>query len=284
MMHSQARYNRGVMSLSGTRPSTAFLRHPSVQPARKGAFTLLELLVVIAIVSLLLAILLPALGAGRDAAHDLRCRANMRSTLIEFQSFADTSGAGTRGDSDQLGSCYFRIEEFQEKMYGIDEFWSSPGQDRTQLDPDEQRMMCPSAPSFLERRSSMPCSSGAVAPFENVSVGFNRRLHVRTVMIDGHPYGRGAYLTDQILMHPNVPLLLDVDGKEATCRAVLPYYSAPPIDSKSGDDIYSSGTFWFPAKRHRGRVNIGFVGGHVLSSHAPLDEPGVDWKYQTDGP
>jgi prepilin-type N-terminal cleavage/methylation domain-containing protein len=46
------------------------------------AFTLIELLVVISVVALLMAILMPALGAARSQSRALACKSNLRQLLI----------------------------------------------------------------------------------------------------------------------------------------------------------------------------------------------------------
>ena len=70
--------------------------------ATSKAFTLIELLVVIAVIAILMAILIPVLGAAKKQATMARCLSNHRNLLIGWISYAD--------DNDGLlmcnGACY----------------------------------------------------------------------------------------------------------------------------------------------------------------------------------
>lgn len=55
---------------------------------KKRAFTLIELLVVISIVALLISILLPALGAAREAARSSQCSVNQRQLVMAGFAYA----------------------------------------------------------------------------------------------------------------------------------------------------------------------------------------------------
>lgn len=248
---------------------------------RHRGFTLIELLVVISIIALLIAILMPALSAGRGAAQDLECKARMRSVTTEFILFADPAAGVPRGDSENLGADKFRLEDFQERMYGVDEFWSGGEFERQPLAGSETNLMCPAATGSLERRSGIPCTSGAIGPVPNVSTGFNMRLVEKMVYIPeiDHNVRRSVYLSSKILSQPEVPLVFDVDGRKADQEGQLPFFSAPPILTDKSEDMYESGTFWYPGMRHGRRVNVGFVGGHVLSSAEPATEPFWRWSY-----
>ena len=59
---------------------------------KKKGSTLVELLVVIGIVSVLAALLLPALAQAREAARRIACVGNLKSIGLGFTFYADDNG------------------------------------------------------------------------------------------------------------------------------------------------------------------------------------------------
>ncbi len=200
----------------------------------------------------------------------------------DFQAFGDGTHPLGRGDSERLGPGRFRINDFQDMLYGLDEFWDQGDAKSAVLSADGHSMLCPGGAAKLTRRKGYPCGREALGPVSDVSLALNMRLHRPVVDFRGkHILAPTAstYVSTRIFEHPSVPLAMDVDGEALVGRGVDPFYLAPP--AKGADGPYGLGRYWVQSTRHGGKINVGFVGGHVLSSEHPQDER-WSWSYQAE--
>jgi prepilin-type N-terminal cleavage/methylation domain-containing protein/prepilin-type processing-associated H-X9-DG protein len=249
-----------------------------------SAFTLVELLMVIAIIAVIAGVLLPALSGTMASARSFKCQMALRSVAFDFTVFADDQLHGQRGNDElELPRNSFRLETFQNAQYGLSEFWAYDTQQLVRL-PDAQGrdpMRCAAQKGDLVLRRNVPCSQGGVGPPENVSFGFNMRLHIseRRAFAGATP---GVVLTSKILegapdaSPSQIPLLWDIDGAEAGRRGLPPVFSAP---ARSSQWLFVGDQYWFPGKRHAGKLNVAFVDGRVDASNSPLTQPGWAWDF-----
>lgn len=249
------------------------------------AFTLTELLIVLAIIALLLGLLLPTLSSTVASARAFKCRMSLRSVAFDFSVFADDQLHGDRGDdSRDLPAGKFRLETFQNAQYGLAEFWSYGILSSVKLPDASGRdpMRCAAVKGDLVLRRNVPCSEGGVSPPQNVSFGFNMRLHVseRQALAGAAP---GVLLSSSILSGSadsspsSIPLAWDVDGQAAALRGVSPVFSAP---ARSSQFLFANDQYWFPGARHSGSVNVTFIDGHVESSRQPLMQNTWAWDFE----
>jgi prepilin-type N-terminal cleavage/methylation domain-containing protein len=140
---------------------------------QKRGFTLVELLVVIAIIGVLVALLLPAVQAAREAARRTQCINNMRQIAIALQNHHDSKRAFPMGgdtESDLAWTTY-TLPYFEEGVISdLINFEAGNYQDSDKNGPQFNRIavfLCPSLPD--NERSNLPTGTSATDAVNGVS-------------------------------------------------------------------------------------------------------------------
>jgi prepilin-type N-terminal cleavage/methylation domain-containing protein/prepilin-type processing-associated H-X9-DG protein len=180
--------------------SLSTIHHP---PLRPHGFTLVELLVVIAIIGILIALLLPAVQAAREAARGMQCQNNLKQIGLAMQGYVASAGNLPPGGRNAHGvTWYHAILPYLDQM-ALYSIWDPKllyyqGNNITIPLTRVATMFCPSDPGVPYTpgtdapRANYACNAGNVgvdgAGSWSLTVLASRTQGANTVLNGGQPF------------------------------------------------------------------------------------------------
>ena len=238
-------------------------------------FTLIELLVVISIIAVLMAILLPALGAARELGRRTVCKANVRRLAISIRLYSDGNDYEFTPDRLRKPTDYVAVGPY--KRYRPRWIWflsegmgfvinpykyqtEAEFNDPNTLEMDNDYFMCPSLKHYKYARS-----------IRNGAYGYNYQYLGNT---RGNPTNTGYtnYPVSALQIRYPARTIAFCDSRGSNVpHGEHGYLVDPPKMA------YSKGARHFSPKspavgplkyspadaRHRGKVNVAFLDGHA---------------------
>ena len=231
---------------------------------KKKAFTLVELLVVIAVISLLMAILMPALVSVRSGAREVVCKSNIRQLLLANIGYAnENDGYYVAAASDIWDGA--GLHRWHGVRASLDEPFDPVGGPLAGYLADGGVKKCPEKVDFVK-------GEGWDRNFEQGCGGYGYNMAYigsRTWEsgLDSAEAFRAAYArttrTTEV-SRPEETLMFADAAMSRDGRSYIEYsFAEPPFTVYAGRvmrGVYMSPSIHF---RHRNRANIGWAGGSV---------------------
>ncbi len=236
-------------------------RHKKALPFgnRAWAFTLIELLVVISIIAVLAALLLPALNKAKEQGRSALCKSNMRQLTLGILLYTDEN----------------------------DLWFPWPGDVNTDRDPDwvwgGQPTINPNNPvSWAAPDFGFRADAGAVYTYVTTQSRISKTSYNKSKMTNGYPVYRcpsTGKLGESLRVNFSMNGWLNPGKPGATPKGVLQTAVVNPVEKVllvNEDPTTMKNASFYPGgssgsgnfTMHNGRVNVGFIDGHLESMSA----------------
>lgn len=228
------------------------------------AFTLIELLVVISVVALLMAILMPALGAARSQSRALACKSNLRQLLIASIGYAtENDGFYVPAASDMWDNA--GLHRWHGQRDAIDEPFNPLRGPLIGYLADGRVKECPLKVEFVRGQDwNTNFEQGGGGYGYNMTYIGSRlwQSGISSVQVWKDAYARTTRMSE--IAAPAQTLMFADTAMANSGKSLIEYsFAEPPFTIHNGCPVtgfYLSPSIHF---RHKDQANAGWADGHI---------------------